>query len=303
MRRRSWWGQDPEVRTGVRGRPVRRPHRRERGAEAGGQRREVRHGALLLGRGHPGLARLQRERCHGLHRGHQPQSHRERLQESVPHHRQRHPDRLEHGRLCGPGAQGQAGRRDRRPHGLRPGRGRPVHQGGEETGPHRGWPGVHDRQVHRFPVHPHQPQGQATAGHLLWRLCPAGGAHGAADEATGPHGQAPGRRHAVQPRGRQARWRGRERHGVLRPGRHHARQGRERPGLQGQVQGALQARCRCLCGVVLRPGDVHGRCHAESPVRGACQGRSADVPQATRAWRAPMPTTTRATSSRRRSRC
>src|SRR6218665_188962 len=56
------------------------------------------------------------------------------------------------------------------------------------------------------------------------------------------------------------------------------KKGGRRPGLHGQVQSALQPRPRCLCGLVLRPDDVHRRDHAKDPIGTAGQGRRANVP-------------------------
>ena len=88
-----------------------------------------------LGHHHPRLQGLQRLRHSPRHRrGHQPQPDQARLQDHLPHHRQRQRAGRGPGAVCGRHAQAQEGRHHRRPHGLRPGRCRSVQEDGGVQG-------------------------------------------------------------------------------------------------------------------------------------------------------------------------
>ncbi len=140
-----------------------------------------------LGHHHPRLQGLQRLRHSPRHRrGHQPRPDQARLQDHLPHHRQRQCAGRGLGSVRGRHAQAQEGRHHRRPHGLRPGRCRSVQEDGRVQGHAGRGRAVHDRQGHRFHGHPDVHQVQGTRRHLLRRHGRAGRPDAAPDGSARP---------------------------------------------------------------------------------------------------------------------
>ncbi|CAA9410505.1 MAG: ABC-type branched-chain amino acid transport systems, periplasmic component, partial [uncultured Ramlibacter sp.] len=122
---------------------VRDPGRRRRRRSEAGHRCRAeavrrqgrgRGGPPELRHHHPGFEGLQRLRHSARHRrGHQPQPDQARLQDHLPHHRQRQRAGRRAGAVRGRHAEAQEGGPGGRPHGLRPGRDRGLQE--DRAGP------------------------------------------------------------------------------------------------------------------------------------------------------------------------
>ena len=147
------------------------------GAEAGRRQGQRRHRPPELGHHDPGLEDLQRRRHSAdLAVGDQPEVHPPGLQDHLPRGgRRRAPGR--HARqVRRQRAEGQDHRRHRRPHGLRPGRGRRVREGRQGRRRQDRRPRVHQRQgdrLHRHPDPASRPRSPTWSSSAAWTRWPA----------------------------------------------------------------------------------------------------------------------------------